>query len=169
MQCKFNHPQTIEVLTIMVLQHAVQYHEARDWIWLQNQSQLTYQSLLAHCKLLESCCEHYQNAKEKGCADLTTITAATSSASSIHTDTLSTYPCCNKGGCSHPYASVQPRDNPLMLVVATTIIQPCANSGRRHSNPLTILPEELTEAPEEPDHPRTTDQNAEVITPVSPS
>ena len=94
-------PQTIEVLKIMVLQCTLQYHEALDWILLQ-ESQLTYQSLLAHCKLLESYCEQYQKAKEKGQADLTTITAETSSASSIHTDALSIYPHCNKCGYSHP-------------------------------------------------------------------
>ena len=32
----------------MVLQYAFKYHEARDWICLQDQSTLTYQSLLAH-------------------------------------------------------------------------------------------------------------------------
>ena len=34
-------PQTQEMLKIMVLQHTMQYHEARDWIQLQDQSQLT--------------------------------------------------------------------------------------------------------------------------------
>ena len=61
----------------MVLQHAVQYHEVRDWIWLQDQSQLTYQSLLAQCKLLESQCEQYQKAQERGQTGLTTITTVT--------------------------------------------------------------------------------------------
>ena len=45
-QCKFPHPQTIEGVKIMVLQHTDQYHEARDWIWLPDESQLTYQSFL---------------------------------------------------------------------------------------------------------------------------
>ena len=35
------------MLKIMVMQHAVQYHEARDWICLQDQSQLTYQSVVS--------------------------------------------------------------------------------------------------------------------------
>ena len=65
-QCKFAQPQTQEMLKIMVLLHAVQYHEARDWIWLQDQFQLTYPSLLAPCKLLKSWCEQYQKAKERG-------------------------------------------------------------------------------------------------------
>ena len=45
---------TIEMLEIMVLQHAVRYHEARNLIRHQDQSQLTYQTLLSHCKMLES-------------------------------------------------------------------------------------------------------------------
>ena len=49
----FSHAETQEMLKHMVLQHAVQYHEARDWIHQQDQSQLTCQSLLSHCKLLE--------------------------------------------------------------------------------------------------------------------
>ena len=65
-QCRFTHPKTQEMLTIMVLQHAVRYHEARDWIWQQDQSQLTYQSPLSHCKLLESRCKQYQKARERG-------------------------------------------------------------------------------------------------------
>ena len=49
---KFTHAPTIEMLKIMVLQHAVRYHEARDWIRHQDQSQLMYQALLSHCKML---------------------------------------------------------------------------------------------------------------------
>ena len=37
-----------------------------------------YQALLSHCKMLESCCEQFQKAKERGCTDLASITAATS-------------------------------------------------------------------------------------------
>ena len=35
---KFTHLPTTEMLKIMVLQHAVRYHEARDWIRHQDQS-----------------------------------------------------------------------------------------------------------------------------------
>ena len=59
---KFGNAQTIETIKIMVLQHAVKYHEARDWIRLQDQSQLTYQALLSHCTMLEAPCEQYQKA-----------------------------------------------------------------------------------------------------------
>ena len=94
----------------MVLQHTVQYHEARHWTWLQDQFQLTYQALLSHCQLLKSHCEQYQKAKEKGQADLTGVT---STASSIHINTLSTFPQCNKCGYSHPHQV--PISRPSML------------------------------------------------------
>ena len=48
--CKFTYSNTKETLKIMLLVHAIKYHEARDWIRLQDQSTLTYQSLLNHCK-----------------------------------------------------------------------------------------------------------------------
>ena len=84
----------------MVLQHVVKYHETRDWIRQQDRSQLTYQALLSHCKMLEACCEQYQKAKKRGRADLASITAATSS---LHLDAISwSQPCCNKCGYSHP-------------------------------------------------------------------
>ena len=83
----------------MVLQHAVRYHEARDWIRQQDQSQLTYQALLSHCKMLEARCEQYQKAKERGHADLASITAAMSS---LHIDAMSKSQSCIKCGYSHP-------------------------------------------------------------------
>ena len=97
---KFAHSPTQEMLQIMVLQHAVQYHEASDWIRQQDQSQLTYQALLSHCKMLEQHCEQYQKAKKKGHANLASITAA--STSSIHMDALSHHNHCQKCGYSHP-------------------------------------------------------------------
>ena len=93
-------PKTQEMLRIMVLQHAVRYHKARDWIRQQDQSQLTYQSLPYHCKLLESRCEQYQKARERGCASLALITVAL--ASSIHIDALTTSSHTHKCGYSHP-------------------------------------------------------------------
>ena len=83
----------------MVLQHAVKHHEARDWIRLQDQSQLMYQALLSHCKMLEACCEQYQKAKERGHTNLASITSATSS---LHIDPMSRSPNCCKCGYSHP-------------------------------------------------------------------
>ena len=51
--CRFQEQQTTETIKIMLLQHAVQFHQAKDWIHLQDQNQLTYASLLQHCKMLE--------------------------------------------------------------------------------------------------------------------
>ena len=97
---KFAHAPTVETSKIMVLQHAVKYHEARDWIRQQDQSQLTYLALLSHCKMLEANCKQYQKPKERGCADLASITAATSS---LHLDAITKSKfCCNKCGYSHP-------------------------------------------------------------------
>ena len=72
-------------MKIMVLQHAAKYHEARDWIHLQDQSILTYQSLLAHCRQLEVRCKQFQQAQEQGRAHLTSLASALASKSSIHT------------------------------------------------------------------------------------
>ena len=46
-------------MKLMVLHHAVKYHEALDWIRLQDQSTLTYQSLLNNCTQLEASCEQF--------------------------------------------------------------------------------------------------------------
>ena len=72
----------------MLLQHAVRFYEARDWIHLQDQNQLTYASLLQHCKTLEQRCEQYQKAQIKGRAELTTLSAETATASSVHQDNI---------------------------------------------------------------------------------
>ena len=98
---KFGNAQTTEAFKLVVLQHAVKYHEPRDWIRKQDQSQLTYQALFSHCKMLEAHCEQYQKAKERGCANLASITAATSS---LHIDAMSKSPSCCKCGYSHPNA-----------------------------------------------------------------
>ena len=96
---KFSHAPTIETLKIMILQHAIKYHKARDWIRQQDQSQLTYQVLLSHCKMLEGHCKWYQKAKERGHANLSSITATTSS---LHLDAITKSKiCCNKCGYSH--------------------------------------------------------------------
>ena len=96
---KFGNAQTTEAFKLVVLQHAAKYHEARDWIRQQDQSLLTYQALLSHCKMLEAHCEQYQKAKERGHTDLASITAATSS---LHIDAMSKLPSYNKCGYSHP-------------------------------------------------------------------
>ena len=95
---KFGNAQTSEALKLVVLQHTVRYHEARAWIRQQDQSQLMYQALLLHCKMLEARCEQYQKAKESSRADLASITAATSS---LHIDAMSKSQSCIKCGYSH--------------------------------------------------------------------
>ena len=55
------HALSTHIITLVgILQHAVKYHEVRDWIFLQNQDTLTYQSLLNYCTQLEARCEQYQ-------------------------------------------------------------------------------------------------------------
>ena len=107
--CKFTDSNTKVTLKIMLLAHAIKYHEAGDWIRLQNQSTLTYQLLLAHCKLLEQRCEQYQKAQLRGRAELTTITAAASVTSSVHQDTVTTHrkSNCTRCGYNHPKGSCQ--------------------------------------------------------------
>ena len=73
-KCKFPSEKIKKPIKIMVFQHAVKYHKARDWIWMQDQSALSCQSLLVHCKQLEECCEQFQQAQAQGRAHLTSIT-----------------------------------------------------------------------------------------------
>ena len=101
--CKFQDHQTTETIKIMLLQHAVKFHEARDWIQLQEQSQLTHKSLLQHYKTLEQSCEQYQKAQLKGRAELTTLSAATATSSSVHQDAINfSHTQCTKCGYKHP-------------------------------------------------------------------
>ena len=88
---KFTDSSTKETLKIMLLAHAIKYHEARGWIRLQNQSTLTYQLLLAHGKLQKQRCEQYQKAQLRGRAELTTITVAALVTSSVHQDTVTSH------------------------------------------------------------------------------
>ena len=86
----------------MVLQHAVKYHEARDWIHLQDQSTLMYQSFLAHCRQLEARCKQFQQAQVQGRAHLTSIASASTSNSSIHANLQpNTKQLCNRCGYNH--------------------------------------------------------------------
>ena len=69
--CSFQDQQTTKTIKIMLLQHAIRYHKAHDWIRHQDPATLTYKTLLQHCKQLEleQCCEHYQKAQLKGRAE----------------------------------------------------------------------------------------------------
>ena len=102
--CRFQDQNTTNTIQLMLLQHTVRFHEARDWICLQDQSQLTYASLLQHCKTLEQRCEQYQKAQIKGRAELTTLSAATATASSVHQDSVTIHNTqCTRCGYKHPH------------------------------------------------------------------
>ena len=61
--CRFEDQQTTETIKIMLLQHAIRYHEAHNWICLQDPATLTYKTLLQHCKLLEQRCKQLRKAQ----------------------------------------------------------------------------------------------------------
>ena len=89
--CSFQDPQTTETIKIMLLQHAIRYHEACNWIRLQDPAALTYKSLLQHCKSLEQRCKHCRKVQQKGRAGLTSLATASATNNSIHQDSLSTH------------------------------------------------------------------------------
>ena len=92
-KCKFPTDEVKETIQIMVLQHAVKYHKVRYWICLEDQSILSYQSLLAHCQQLEACCEQFQQAQAQGRAHLTSITLTSANHPLLHTNAQSTTTC----------------------------------------------------------------------------
>ena len=75
-KCRFSSEEIKETIKIMLLQHAVKCHKARDWIRLQDQRTLSYQYPLAHCKQLEACCKQFKQAQSQGRAYLTSVTLA---------------------------------------------------------------------------------------------
>ena len=84
-KCRFSNEETKETIKVMLLQHALKYHEETDWICIQNHNTLSYQSLLVHCKQLEQHCEQLQQAKAQGKAQLTSLilTSATNTQSML--------------------------------------------------------------------------------------
>ena len=86
--CRFEHQQTTETINIMLLQHAIRYHEARDWICLQDPASPTYKTLLQNCNLLEQRCEQFRKAQQKGRAELTTLRIASATNSLVHQDSI---------------------------------------------------------------------------------
>ena len=74
--CRFQNQQTTETIKIMLLQHTIRYHEACNWIWLQDPATPTYKTLLQHCKLFEQQCEQFRKAQQKGRAELTSLATA---------------------------------------------------------------------------------------------
>ena len=134
-QCKCPHPEIQEMLKIMVPQHGVRFQEARDWIWLQDKSHLAFMAILSYSQLLKSQCKQYQKAKEKGQADLTSLTTATSSVLSIHQNTLSTFPKGSKCGYSHPQINAWLKAKSAIPEVAGIIILPRADEAEDPSDP----------------------------------
>ena len=127
-KCRFPHPKTQEMLKIMVLQHTVWYHEARDWISQQDQSQLTYQALLSYCKLLESRCKQYQKARERGHADLASITQLQHQPFMLMPSLFPTITAATSVATPTQMSSACPRDNSAMHAAALTTLQHCANN-----------------------------------------
>ena len=102
-KCQISSQEIKDFMKLITLQHAVKYHEARDWIRLQDQSTVTYNSLLAHCTQLEARCEQYQQAKAQGRAHLTSMASASASKSFINHDLQSyTKQPCDRCGYNHP-------------------------------------------------------------------
>ena len=99
--CRFEHPQTTETIKIMLLQHAIKYYEAHDWIRLQDPATLTYKTLLHHCKLLEQRCKQFRKAQQKGHVELTTLTTASTTQTSLHQDGITIQYNCYRCGYSH--------------------------------------------------------------------
>ena len=106
-KCKFPTVEIKETIKVMALHHVVKYHKTRDCIHSQDQSTLSYWSLVAHCKQLETCCEQFQQAQAKGRAHLTSITLTSANHSSLHANAQSTttHQSCSQCGYSHPCAS----------------------------------------------------------------
>ena len=87
----------------MLLQHAIKYHEAHDWIRQQDSDTLTYKTPLQYCKTLEQQCEHYIKAQQKGRAELTSLGTAKTT-NTIHQDAITTHPShntCYRCGYNH--------------------------------------------------------------------
>ena len=125
-QCKFSAQCTKKKLRIMVLQHAVCYHEAWNWIHQQDQFQLAYQALLVQCQLLESCCEMFQKSKENDPTELTSLSTVNSSAFSLHQDSLLAYPTFCQCSYYQPPVTVQPIVRSATDVAVGTTSQPCS-------------------------------------------
>ena len=99
--CRFENTLTTETIKITLLQHTIKYHEACDWIRLQDPATLTYKTLLHHCKLLEQRCKQYRKAQQKGHAELTTLTTASTTQTSLHHDAITIQFDCYRCGYRH--------------------------------------------------------------------
>ena len=73
------------------------------------------------------------------------ITAVTTSASSIHADALITFSCCQIVAIPTPYISAKLRDNRAMPVAPLAITVLYASAARGPSNSSATIPSEVTE------------------------
>ena len=72
---------------------------------MQDQSTLTYQSLLNYCTQLEARCEQFKQAQAQGRAQLSSITVASATPSSLHAQSGTTNISCKRCGYTHPHAN----------------------------------------------------------------
>ena len=93
-----------ELMKLLVLQHTVKYHEACNWIWLQDQDALTYQSLLNYCTKCEATCDQFKQAQAQVRAQLASITSA-SAPQSLHMQSATTQITCKRCGCTDPHVN----------------------------------------------------------------
>ena len=103
-KCSFPLQEIKDMLKFMVLQHTVKYHEVWDWIHLQDQSTLTYKSLLNYCTQLEARREQFKQVQAQGRAQLSSITVVSATPSSLLAQSGITNICCKRCGYTHPCA-----------------------------------------------------------------
>ena len=104
-KCSFPSQEIKDMLKLMVLQHAVKYHEVQDWICLQDQSTLTYQSLLNYCTQLEARCEQFKQVQAQGRTQLSSFTTASATPSLLLAQPGTTNISCKRCGYTHPLTS----------------------------------------------------------------
>ena len=121
----------------MLLAYSVTFHEARDWIGLQDQSALMYQSLQQHCKLLEQECKQYRKVQLKGRAQLTTLAAATATHSSVHQDAITVNSTCHRCGYSHQRGNCPTTGKDATTAAEQDIPQPYAGPGTQNTQTIT--------------------------------
>ena len=103
-RCRFPLQEIKKMMKLIVLQHTVTYHETCDWIQVQDQDALTYQSLLNYCTQLEARCNQFKQAQVQGRAQLASITLASAS-KSLHMQSATTQITCKRCGYTHPHTN----------------------------------------------------------------
>ena len=101
---KFPLQEVKELMKLMVLQHAVKYNYTHDWICLEDQSALTYQSLLNYCTQLEARCDQFKQAHVQCRAQLASIMSASAS-QSFPIQSATTEITCKRCGYTHPHTN----------------------------------------------------------------